>query len=155
MTDRRDSGDGPDATARVRTDAGTSAARQGLRVLVAEDNDVNQLLIRTMLERMGHRADMVRDGVDAVRRVQAVTYDLVLMDVHMPVMNGLDATRAIRAIGGQAGSVPVVAMTAAVLNDDRAACVEAGMNGFVGKPVERAQLQQAIDEVLPAGRSGA
>ena len=151
MTDRRDSGDAPDATPRAHADRAASTPPHGLRVLVAEDNDVNQLLIRTLLERMGHRAEMVRDGVGALQRVQAATFDLVLMDVHMPVMNGLDATRAIRALGGVKGQVPVVAMTAAVLTDDRAACVAAGMNAFIGKPIEREQLQRAIDEVLPAG----
>ena len=123
-------------------------AAKGLRVLVAEDNSVNQVLIRGLLTRMGHYLDVVSDGVEALRQVQAAPYDLVLMDVQMPHMDGMDATRAIRTLGGAAGRLPIVAMTANVMHEDRAACEAAGMDGFVGKPIDRKQLQQAMQQAI-------
>jgi PAS domain S-box-containing protein len=140
------------APAMPRTHVGptlpTVPSLRGLRVLVAEDNSVNQLLIRALLDRMGHYHDVVADGVEVLRQVQAAPYDLVLMDVQMPQMDGLAATRAIRALTGPAAQVPIIAMTANVLQEDRAACEAAGMSAFVGKPIDRQRLGDAIERVL-------
>jgi len=121
------------------------------RILVAEDNSFNQALIRVLLTRLGHYVDVVADGNEAVRQVQAAPYDLVLMDVQMPQMDGLDATRAIRALDGPVARIPILAMTANVLSEDRAACTAAGMDGFVGKPIDRAQLRAAIVRLRSGG----
>ncbi len=125
-----------------------AAGPRGLRVLVAEDNSVNQVLIRGLLTRMGQYLDVVGDGVEALRQVQCAPYDLVLMDVQMPHMDGIEATRAIRALGGEFGHLPIIAMTANVMHEDRAACLAAGMDGFVGKPIDRTQLQQAMQQAV-------
>jgi len=130
-----------------------AAADPSLRVLVAEDNSVNQVLIRSLLSKLGHYLDVVGDGVEALRQVQAARYDLVLMDMQMPQMDGIEATRAIRALGTPAARVPIVAMTANVMSEDRAACQAAGMDDFVGKPIDRGQLQQAIRRVLARGET--
>ncbi len=129
--------------------AGTALARgRALNILVAEDNGINQVLIRTLLDKLGHRLDIAVDGVEAVRQVQADHYDLVLMDVQMPNMDGYAATQAIRALPGPTGRIPIIAMTANVMSEDREACTAAGMNGFVGKPIDPRRLRQAIDDAL-------
>ncbi len=121
-----------------------AAGRKALRVLVAEDNRVNQLLITAMLAQMGHHADVVGDGREALRQVQEVDYDLVLMDIQMPEMDGVSATRAIRALPGRVGRVPIVAVSANVLADQHAAYREAGMDDLVPKPIDQARLARAI-----------
>ncbi len=130
--------------AAVPSPADAPAAAKPLRVLVAEDNRVNQLLMTAMLAQMGHHADVVADGREAVRQVQEAPYDVVLMDVQMPEMDGVAATRAIRRLGGTAGRVPIVAVSANVLPEQQAAYRDAGMNDLVPKPVEQARLAQAI-----------
>jgi signal transduction histidine kinase/ActR/RegA family two-component response regulator len=115
-----------------------------LRVLVAEDNTVNQLLIEAFLDRLGHRTVVVADGAQAVDQVRTQTWDLVLMDMQMPELDGVDATRAIRALPGAAGRVPVVAMTANAREEDRQACMEAGMDDFVSKPIDLQALRAAL-----------
>jgi len=127
----------------------------GLRVLAAEDNVVNQLLIEAVLERMGHRCELVPNGRLALQQVQDHPWDLVLMDMQMPELDGLDATRAIRALPGAAGRVPIVAMTANARDEDRRACLEAGMDDFVSKPIDLAALQAAMERALTARQHGA
>jgi signal transduction histidine kinase/CheY-like chemotaxis protein len=127
----------------------------GLRVLAAEDNVVNQLLIEAVLERMGHRCELVPNGRLALQQVQDHPWDLVLMDMQMPELDGLDATRAIRALPGAAGRVPIVAMTANARDEDRRACLEAGMDDFVSKPIDLAALQAAMARALTARQHGA
>ena len=117
------------------------------RILVAEDNAVNQILIRAILDRMGHFCDVVADGIEAVRQVQSARYDLVLMDMQMPEMDGLAATREIRRLEAATGAprLAIVAMTANAMAEDRAACLAAGMDDYVAKPIDVQQLASAID----------
>ena len=118
------------------------------RVLVAEDNPVNQDVARLMLEREGYRVDLVASGQEAIEAVQRVPYGVVLMDVQMPGMNGIEATRSIRSLPGAASQVPIVAMTANVMNDFRSRCLEAGMQDFVAKPIDRRSLQRALRRAI-------
>ncbi len=120
----------------------------GLRILVAEDNEVNQLVITAMLAQMGHSFVMAHDGLEAVEHVRSGTFDLVLMDIFMPNLDGLTATRRIRALDGEAGRIPIIALTANAMVEDREAYVAAGMNDHVAKPVEPKQLARAIARVM-------
>ena len=122
------------------------AARRRLRILVAEDNPVNQEVARLLLEREGHTVDIVGDGREAVEAVRTLPYDLVMMDIQMPIMDGVEATRAIRRLNGAGGAVPIIAMTANVMPDFREECLQLGMRDFVPKPVERARLVAALRE---------
>jgi CheY-like chemotaxis protein len=122
-------------------------AEQALRILVAEDNPVNQILIETVLMRMGHHCDIAHNGREALARVQQAAPDLVLMDVQMPELDGLAATRAIRALPGTAGRVPIVAMTANALLEDRQRCLDAGMDDYLSKPIDLQALAAVISRV--------
>jgi PAS domain S-box-containing protein len=115
------------------------------RLLVVEDNQVNQLVAKSMAEKLGYDVDIVGDGAEAVRATQRGDYAAVLMDCHMPVMDGFAATRAIRSRPGPAGSLPIIAMTAGVLDEDRERCSEAGMDDYLSKPVNIAELEAALD----------
>jgi len=110
-----------------------------LRILVAEDNAVNQKVIALMLGRLGHRVDTVANGAEAIAAVERAPYDVVLMDVQMPEIDGIAATRAIRAMPAHR-RVPIVALTANVFAEDRVRCTEAGMTDFLAKPVRREAL---------------
>ncbi|WP_157619001.1 PAS domain S-box protein [Skermanella stibiiresistens] len=123
------------------------AALPRLRILLAEDDRTNQLVAVTMLERLGLRVDVAANGFEAVEAVSSRPYDLVLMDVMMPDMDGMQATRAIRALPGAAGRIPILAVTANAFSHDRDACLSAGMNGFVSKPIASDRLIQAIEEL--------
>jgi two-component system sensor histidine kinase TorS len=126
--------------------------RPSLAVLLAEDNEVNQIVVRTFLERMGHRVDLAVDGAGAVRAVSERHYDLVVMDISMPGMDGVAATRAIRALADPARKgVPILAMSAHVFADEIDQHLAAGMNAFVGKPVFPETLGAAIDAALEGG----
>ncbi len=120
------------------------AARPALRILVAEDNDVNQILINAVLTRMGHVVHLVANGQLAVEAVRRGDYDLVLMDLQMPGMDGMEATQAIRALGDLRASVPIIAMTANAFEEDRRACLAAGMDDYVAKPIDVEHLARAI-----------
>lgn len=143
----------------VDKDAGTdsigadAAPIRGLRVLVAEDNAVNQILIRAVLKKLGHYCDIVANGVEAVRQVQAAQYDLVLMDVQMPEMDGEAATRAIRALGAPCAATPIIALTAHAMAGQRQHYLSIGMDDYVSKPVDVAHLTAAIARVM-AGCAG-
>jgi len=119
-------------------------ARTGLRVLVAEDNRVNQILLAAMLEQMGHFADVVANGHEALRQVQETQYDLVLMDIQMPEMDGVSAACAIRRLPGTAGRLPIISISANVLPEQRAVYTTAGMNDHVAKPIDKVLLTAAI-----------
>jgi signal transduction histidine kinase/DNA-binding response OmpR family regulator len=119
-----------------------------LHVLVAEDNATNRLVVTRMLERLGHRVDAVENGREAVEAVAAAPYDLVLMDVMMPEMDGLTATAAIRALPGAGARTPILGLTANAMRADEEAGLAAGMDYFATKPISSARLQQAIARVL-------
>ncbi len=114
------------------------------RILLVEDILPNQLVTAMMLRREGHMVDVAESGETALRLLSAVPYDVVLMDVFMPGMSGLDATRHIRQLAGPAATVPIVALTANVAVEDRDRCLQAGMNDMVAKPVELACLLDVI-----------
>lgn len=128
---------------------------KGVRVLVAEDNPVNQTVTCGFLQLRGLNADVVENGQEALEAVQARHYDFVLMDVQMPVMDGLKATRAIRKLDGPAARVPIIALTADAMAEDGDRCRAAGMDEFVAKPVSKDVLFEAIDRVLDNGSSEA
>jgi PAS domain S-box-containing protein len=116
-----------------------------LRVLLAEDNPVNQTLATRILEKLGHKVQVASNGKEAVERAQAGELDLVLMDVQMPEMDGLEATAAIRAAEAGTGKhVPIVAMTAHAMKGDKERCLSSGMDGYLSKPIRVDDLKQAI-----------
>ncbi|MEM8557976.1 MAG: response regulator [Bacteroidota bacterium] len=121
-----------------------------LRVLVVEDNAVNQRVVTLMLERLGHRADCVGDGIEALDALHHIPYDVVLMDLRMPRLDGIETTRRLRS--DRDGPQPyIIAMTADVTPDKREACLAVGMDDFLGKPVARAALHSAL-ALVPADR---
>ncbi|MBP7242916.1 ATP-binding protein [Amaricoccus sp.] len=128
----------------------SSATPPQLRVLVAEDNATNQIVLRSYLARKGHAVTLVEDGVAAVRAAEAGGFDVVLMDVEMPRMDGARATRLIRELSGPAGSVPIVALTASALPGDRERYLAAGMTDFVPKPIDFALLDEALGRAASA-----
>jgi len=111
---------------------------------VADDNIVNQRVITRLLEKLGCSIDLAQNGRIAVQMALAAPYDLVLMDFHMPEMNGVDATKAIRAAMPDSKRIPIVALTASVMEWERNRCLEAGMDGFLGKPVRLSDLQDVL-----------
>ncbi len=139
------------ASADTQFEAGTEMV-EGLRILVAEDNEVNQLVIRAMLAQLGHSCEMASDGLQAVAMLKAGTYDLVLMDIQMPELDGMAAARQIRALDGEVANIPIVALTANAMLEDREAYIEAGMDDHVAKPVEAKEVARAISRVLALQR---
>ena len=115
-----------------------------LKVLLAEDNPVNQKVASAILRKFGHAVTVVADGYEAVEAVRKGDWDLVLMDVQMPGLDGLAATRRIRALEGPKAGVPIIAVTANALKGDDVRCLEAGMNGYLAKPIEPARLAEAL-----------
>jgi signal transduction histidine kinase/ActR/RegA family two-component response regulator len=126
-------------------------ARSGLRVLLAEDNLVNQRVAARFLQRLGHIVTVANDGREAVAHWQAAPFDLILMDVQMPEMDGFEAVAAIRDLERTTGGrIPILALTAHAMSGDRERCLAAGMDGYLTKPMKLAQLVDAIEDVLPA-----
>jgi len=125
----------------------------GLHILLAEDNPINMMLIRELLRRRGHTVREVTTGNDAVEAVLDGDYDLLLTDIHMPGMDGIEATRAIRAGEVRFGKIrtPIVALTADVLEAGRQSCLEAGMDGFLTKPVDPAELEEIFLALFSGG----
>ncbi|MBO6519273.1 MAG: response regulator [Rhodospirillales bacterium] len=126
----------------------TYKAAKQLSVLVAEDNEVNQEIIGNMLQKMGHRHMIAANGMEAVDAVRAADFDLVLMDVRMPELSGPDATRQIRALADGKRAIPIIALTADAMVENRQSYFDAGMDGFVAKPINSDQLAAAINNVL-------
>jgi PAS domain S-box-containing protein len=139
--------------------AGTPSGRPGprstLRILVAEDNAVNQQLTLLILQKLGYRADVAADGREALEALERQPYDVVLMDVHMPEMDGLEATRRIHQ-RWEAGDRPrIVAMTANALEGDREACLAAGMDDYISKPIREEALATALGRAAARGAPAA
>ena len=146
-----DDAPGTEDIAAVEPRISVPAEPRGCSVLLVDDNEVNQKVAYYMLKAAGYDVDVVADGKRAVDAYENGGYDIVLMDVHMPGMNGLEATKAIREVELRIGTrTPVIAMTARALAEDRQACEEAGMDGYVSKPFVRADLEAEIDRVLAA-----
>ena len=125
-----------------------SRVRAGARVLLVEDNPINQEVARELLERAGLTVDVAADGVEALQKVNAARFDVVLMDIQMPVMDGIEATRRLRA-QYDAQTLPILAMTANAFEEDRRRCEEAGMNGHLVKPVDPERLFSALAQWIP------
>ena len=121
------------------------ATRKPLRILLAEDNAVNQKLALRMLERMGYRADVAGNGFEVLEALKRQQYDLIFMDVQMPEMDGLQATRTIRVEFGESRQPHIVAMTANAMQGDREMCLAAGMNDYISKPIQVKELQRSIE----------
>jgi len=140
------------AFARLRPEPAQPAARtqpadQKLRVLVVEDNAVNQMIAAKILERRGHEVKTAADGYEALQILRHETFDVVLMDIEMPRMDGLEATAAIRAAEARyGGHIPIIAMTAYAMKEDRERCLAAGADGYIAKPVRAAELVAAVEE---------
>jgi CheY-like chemotaxis protein len=118
--------------------------RHPLRILLVEDNPVNQKLAGRLLERMGYRADVAGDGLEAIAAIEGSVYDLVFMDVQMPEMDGLEATRRIRRRWPGTTGPRIVAMTANAMEGDREMCLAAGMDDYVSKPIRPEALNEAL-----------
>ncbi|MCX6673700.1 MAG: PAS domain S-box protein, partial [Methanothrix sp.] len=120
--------------------------KRKIRILVAEDNPVNQRVAQALLRKMGFQADVVANGLEAVNALQIIPYDLVLMDCQMPEMDGFEATCIIRQQGSKALNpcIPIIAMTALVMQGDRERCIQAGMNDFIAKPVQQRELAKML-----------
>jgi CheY-like chemotaxis protein len=117
-------------------------------VLLVEDHPINQKLATVLLQRMGFQVDLAKDGAEAVLAAESRAYDLILMDVQMPVMNGIEATEKIRAGSGPNKTTPIVALTANAMQSDKDACFAAGMNDFLTKPFSKEGLAQALERQL-------
>ena len=151
-----------EAVASARSAAGeSSGSRQaGLRILVAEDNRVNQRLIEMALLRMGHRATLVGNGRLALEAVRRESFDVVLMDVQMPEMDGLEATRAIRnaeraaAADGLPMHVPIIAVTAHAMAGDREDCLHSGMDDYIAKPIDVEELRRVLADTGACSKPG-
>jgi CheY-like chemotaxis protein len=123
--------------------------KKRIRILLAEDNVVNQRLAVRMLEKSGYRADTVSNGKEAVEVLKSIPYDLVLMDVNMPEMDGFEATRIIRDPNSKCRNhhIPIIAITAHAMQGDREKCLALGMNDYISKPVQREELFKAIERI--------
>lgn len=119
-----------------------------LRILVAEDNVINQQVARGYLEKMGHHVDVVGNGLETVQALRNIPYDLIFMDVQMPEMDGLQATYAIRNMAPPASQTCIIAMTANAMKGDEERCIAAGMDGYISKPIQREKLAQAMDAYM-------
>jgi len=134
-----------------RVEAAPAAAKTGaqpvtraLKILLAEDNQINAILATTLMRRAGHRVDVAQNGEEAVTAAAAGEYDVIFMDMHMPVCDGLEASRRIRALGGAASGIPIIALTANAMPADRQKCMAAGMNDFLSKPFEPSDLHEKL-----------
>lgn len=131
------------------TDRGTA-----LRILAADDNAMSRLLLRTILEQVGARTQLASDGAEAVSAAGETAFDIILLDLHMPVLDGLAATRAIRGAGANR-LTPILALTGDASPTTMRACLDAGMSGHIEKPVDASRLLAAITSALaPDAQSG-
>ncbi|MDB2415367.1 response regulator [Rickettsiales bacterium] len=121
----------------------------GAKVLVAEDYFVNQELTKEILELMGCVVDVASDGMEALSKYKESQYDLILMDIQMPIMDGYEATKAIREIEQSSdGRIPIIAVTANALNGDREACIAAGMDDYISKPIKGESVEDTLKKFI-------
>lgn len=132
--------------------AAPAKSTRQLHILLAEDNEINQKVAATLLRKAGHIVEIAQNGHEAVRAVESTAFDVVLMDMHMPEMDGLAATRAIRNMSGPAATLPIVALTAAGALSDIQICMDAGMNYFLVKPFRMERLSSILHELSIAHR---
>jgi PAS domain S-box-containing protein len=124
--------------------------RRGFRILLAEDNRVNQMLAVRLLEKRGHHVQVAGDGREALEKIKTADFDLVLMDIQMPVMGGFEATAAVREMEkGTGRHIPIIALTAHAVTGDRERCLAAGMDGYVAKPIRPEELFEQIEALIP------
>ena len=128
--------------------AGSPPQARG-RVLVVEDNPINQRVAVILVNKMGFTADVANDGSEALNLINGNDYELILMDCQMPVMDGFEATRAIRSLDRPIAKVPIIAVTANVMEGQRDKCLEAGMNDYLPKPINRELLSKTIEKWAP------
>jgi CheY-like chemotaxis protein len=121
---------------------------------LVEDSAPNRLVATAILSKAGYSVDTAENGVQAVSAVTRRPYGLVLMDIAMPEMDGLEATQTIRALGGKPSDVPIVAMTAGAFDEDKQRCLDAGMDDYLSKPIVRAELLSAVDRWLKRSEAG-
>ena len=147
MEDLSEKREADEEAARQAAEAEAIAAKAGTgpKILLAEDNAINALLTRTLLEAEGCTVDVVEDGALAVEAMKNGQYDMIFMDMRMPNMDGLEATRKIRAMGHGPDTLPIVALTANAFDDDRNACFDSGMNDFMTKPVAAEELSDMVN----------
>lgn len=126
-----------------------------VRILVAEDNPVNQKYLSLMLARMGYQAKFCDNGQKALEAAVEAEFDLILMDIHMPVMDGLSATRAIRALAWPKSQIPIIALTADVLQDAKDQAKAAGVSAFIAKPIKPEELESVITRMLASEQTQA
>jgi CheY-like chemotaxis protein len=142
-----------------QAELGDTAATNGagrcplVNVLLAEDTPTNQLLVVHALERRGHRVQVAADGRNAVERASTGEFDVILMDLQMPEMDGFQATAAIRALPGLA-HVPIIALTAHAMVGDRERCIAAGMDGYLPKPLDLRQLVDLVESSAQSSMAG-
>jgi signal transduction histidine kinase/CheY-like chemotaxis protein/HPt (histidine-containing phosphotransfer) domain-containing protein len=140
-------------TAKLVTRDTLRESKRSLRILLAEDSPVNQIFAVTLLQKHGHSVQVVENGKEALAALEAACFDVILMDVQMPEMDGFEATAAIRDHESRTGAhIPIIALTAHAMKGDRERCLDAGMDGYVSKPIRAEELLQAIDELAPAAR---
>lgn len=137
-------GSAPDSAGEAVQQSAEPKQTDGVRILLAEDNAINALLTRTLLEAEGCVVDVVEDGSLAVEAMKNAPYDMIFMDMRMPNMDGLEATRKIRSMDHLSKGLPIVALTANAFDDDRNACFDSGMNDFMTKPVSAEELSQMV-----------
>jgi CheY-like chemotaxis protein/HPt (histidine-containing phosphotransfer) domain-containing protein len=136
----------------AETDTDNAALTQGLSILIAEDHPINQKVMEILMQRAGAHWQICSDGLEVIQALQSgQPFDLILMDLHMPNMDGYEATRCIRDMPGPERHIPIIAVTADALTGDREKCLAAGMDDYIAKPVRLAELQQVIARTLTAG----
>ncbi len=136
------------------TEPTDETSRNRFRILCADDNQINQKVVRLTLNKLGYAVDIVNNGKEAVESVCTLPYDLVLMDIQMPEMDGMEATKAIRALSpaeyGSKPSIPIIALTANAMKGDEKICLQAGMTDYLPKPLQRDQLVEVLNRHLPS-----
>jgi CheY-like chemotaxis protein len=130
--------------------ANIADALKGIRVLLVEDNQFNAVVAQEELEDAieGVQVDLAENGLIAVEKLKSSTFDVILMDVQMPVMNGFEAAKAIRNLGNEKSNTPIIAMTANVLKEEVDLCYQAGMSDFIGKPFDTAELLHKMNQLI-------